>query len=294
MTRHSWLRTAALLGLALAGFGAYVLVRGSTSGGAGARSPASVAPRRIVALGQTGVYETLLDFDAFDFIVAVPQLCEYPGSEAKIHLQTSEDGAPNVEAVLAIEPDLVIVKETSRALLERVGLRVVGVPVEDGFDALDRFVLELGDALAAPQRARELVERMRTGRERVARRVAGLKPVRVYYEHPSGYRTYGKGSFADELLTLCGAVNIAGELAQPRPTVNAEFVVAADPDVIVLGAFAGTVEEALARPGWRTLSAARSGRIFRIEPDDRLLWSTRFVERAERLLLPELHPELAR
>src|SRR5262249_7277831 len=151
-----------------------------------------------------------------------------------------------------------------------------------------------GRTLLQPARASELIARMRAGRDRLATLVHGLPTVRVYYEHPNNYKTYGRRTFANDLLRLCGGINIAGDLDQPRPTVNAEFVVDADPEVILLGAFTGTLDEVLQRPGWSTLSAVRSGRVARIQPHDRLLWSTRYVERAERLLLPVLHPEALR
>lgn len=295
MSARSHGRRRALLLAAAVAFVAIAFVVGPRwSARAPERGVAPRAPQRIVALGHTGVYETLLDFGVEDRIVAVTVLNEYPGSEGKLRLQTAADGAPNVEAVLALAPDLVVVKDTVAPSIERVGIRVVGVPAEGMLARLDAFVLELGDALAAPERARELVDRMHAGRDRIARLTAGMPRVRVYYEHPGPYVTYGRPTFAREVIQLCGGVIVTGEIEQPRPTVNAEFVIAADPEVIVLGAFTESPEEVARRPGWSSISAIRNGRVFQFAPDDRMLWSTRFPERAERLLLSRLHPDAAK
>ena len=280
-----------------AGFAARVLVAAASVLAAACAPPSPPAPQgppqRIVALGQTGVYETLLDFGVEDRIVAVTKLCHYPGSEAKTHIPTDGEGVPSVEAIVALAPDLVVIAEPVRPQMEAAGLRVIGVPRADTHASVVAFVEQLGAVLEQPARAQEILRRLETDLARLRARTAGLPRRRVYFEHPSPYRTKGRPTLMQEMIDACGGVNVGGRIEIPEPVVNAEFVVEADPEVIVLGAFTDSPEKAAKRPGWSSITAIREGRVYQIRPDDRLLWSSRWIERAERLLLPWIHPEAA-
>lgn len=265
--------------------------------GSACSPPAATAPsgppQRIVALGQTGCYETLLDFGVEDRIVAVTKLCHYPGSESKFHVPTDGEGVPSVEAIAALSPDLVVVTDVVRPRIEAAGMRAIGVPRADTHASVVAFVEELGVVLGQPARAKEILDRMDRDLAALRARTAALPKRRVYFEHPGPYRTKGRPTMMHEMIDACGGVNIGAEIEIPDPTVNAEFVVERDPEVIVLGAFTDSPEAAARRPGWSSITAIREGRVFQIQPDDRLLWSSRWIERAERLLLPWIHPEIA-
>lgn len=248
-------------------------------------------PQRIVALGATGVYETLLDFGVGDRVVAVTHLSNYPGTERLARIGADAAGVPNVEAVLALSPDLVIAKESAVERLRAAGLRVLPVPFADEPDALADFVRALGRELGREGRADELLRTLDADVARLRAATAGRPRVRVYMEHPGPYQTKGPRTILDAMIDLCGGDNIGRALGVPEGRVSAEFVVQADPEVILLGAFTDTPAAAAARPGWSAISAVRTARVHQLTPDDRLLWSTRWPARAERLLLPLIHPD---
>ncbi|MDD2712708.1 MAG: ABC transporter substrate-binding protein, partial [Simplicispira sp.] len=86
---------------------------------------------------------------------------------------------------------------------------------------------------------------------------------RVYFEVNSGPFAAGQGSFIGETLTRLGARNIIAAALGPFPKINPEFVVRADPDLIMVGA--RSAEGLTARPGWAQMRALRAGHLCRFD-----------------------------
>ena len=93
-----------------------------------------------------------------------------------------------------------------------------------------------------------------------------MKNTRVYYEVNSGPFAAGESSFMGETLTRLGAKNIVPAAMGPFPKINPEFVVRANPDVIMVGERSATGLEQ--RPGWGNMRAVREGRICRFKAED--------------------------
>ncbi|HEX3051681.1 MAG TPA: ABC transporter substrate-binding protein, partial [Aggregatilineaceae bacterium] len=98
--------------------------------------------------------------------------------------------------------------------------------------------------------------------------VAGQESVRVLYYEPGGI-TYGPGSTVDEIITLAGGVNVVAESdLGAYPLVDAEYVLAADPDVILLGGWFAGQSDPIATftndPAFETLRAVLDGRVIPI------------------------------
>jgi iron complex transport system substrate-binding protein len=161
----------------------------------------------------------------------------------------------NVEALLALKPDLVLVSGHSRAITDRLaplGLRMEAVPdtsLEDLFVAVER-IGELADCRAA---ADTLSARLRSEIDTVAARQAGRPPARVLIvtaplsDPPEQPVAAGPGSFYDDLLRRAGHTNVAAAAGRPFAPVALEFVLRSDPDVIV-----ELVPDAAGRPGGAT------------------------------------------
>jgi iron complex transport system substrate-binding protein len=126
----------------------------------------------------------------------------------------------------------------------------------------------LGRVTGTERRAGEIITEMDRRLEAVRSAVAGRDPVRVLYYELGGI-TYGPGSTVDQIIGLAGGVNVVAEAGlEAYPLVDAEFVLAADPDVILLGGWFSDESDPLAAfesdPAFGTLRAVREGHVYPI------------------------------
>ncbi len=108
-----------------------------------------------------------------------------------------------------------------------------------------------------------------------------LRPLRVYTELDQKYYSATSGTFIGQMYKLLGLVNIAdGRGSSSYPQLSAEYIVASDPDLIVLADTVccrqdlATVE---ARPGWKTIAAVKSGAVVPVNDAVASQWGPRIV-----------------
>ena len=217
------------------------------------------APRRIVSL-LPSLTETVCALGACERLVGVDRYSNWPASVQTLP-QVGGGLDPNIEAVVALKPDLVLIGTSSRAALRlrALGLNVLALEPRTRAE-LRRVTQRLGTALRLDG-ADALARRIDDG---VAAAAAAL-PVaargqRVYYEITPAPHAAGQGSFIHELLLALGLVNVIDDPALgPFPRLNPELVVRADPDLIMISQ-QGAAQLAR-RPGWAGLRALREGRV---------------------------------
>ena len=217
------------------------------------------APRRIVSL-LPSLTETVCALGACERLVGVDRYSNWPASVQTLP-QVGGGLDPNIEAVVALKPDLVLIGTSSRAALRlrALGLNVLALEPRTRAD-LRRATQLLGTALRLDG-ADALARRIDDG---VAAAAAAL-PVaargqRVYYEITPAPHAAGQGSFIHELLLALGLVNVIDDPALgPFPRLNPELVVRADPDLIMVSQ--GGAADMARRPGWAGLRALREGRV---------------------------------
>lgn len=169
---------------------------------------------------------------------------------------------PNIEAIVAARPDVVLLAGSTRGAdrLEALGLSVVRLEPRTLADAR-RVLLTVAQVLGVPQAdSVQMWQKMEAGWTAAARAVpAYMKGRRVYFEvSPVPYGA-GPSSFIGETLLHLGLVNIMPAELGPFPKINPEFVVRAQPDLIMLS---DSSRESLAqRPGWSNLQALRHNRL---------------------------------
>lgn len=268
------------------------------AGGAGTTAGApGELPHRIVALtcNATDIFACLGELDR---VIAVEEDCPAPGTEGKVKIRNDDHAgkakALNVEAILALHPDLVIAKSSLKEVLGPLGVRMLWPPGRMDMETMPGFVRDIAQAIGAEDRGERLLAAMRQRQERLQRLTAGAPRVRVYYEATGLGRSAGKRSIMDSMIELAGGTNIGGAVDKPGVVLTNEAILAADPEVIVLSPFADPTEEITARPGWDRMNAVKSGRVHRIPLERRyvLLATPRCVDGCEEFLLPWLHPEL--
>ncbi len=211
-------------------------------------------PARIVSL-LPSLTETVCALDACERLVGVDRYSNWPAPVKKLP-QVGGGLDPNIEAVVALRPDLVLMASSSRAAdrLRALGLRVVVLEPKSGAD-VERVIGTLGVLLAVPD-ADRLAAAIRAGVAAAAQSVPPrLRGQRVYFEASPGPYAAGPQSFIGEMLAALGLANIIGPELGPFPKINPELVVRADPDLIMVGLrSAGAMAE---RPGWQRLRAVR-------------------------------------
>ena len=218
------------------------------------------APRRIVSL-LPSLTETVCELGACQRLVGVDRYSNYPAAVRSLP-QVGGGLDPSVEAIVALKPDLVLVATSSRASerLESLGVKVVALEPKTAAD-VRRVLGKVGQVLDVPdaQRVWRVID------AGVSAAAQSLPPraraTRVYFEVNAGPYAAGPTSFIGETLEKLGVRNIIGPELGPFPKINPEYVVRADPDLIMVSERNGNGLEQ--RPGWAGMRAIREGRICR-------------------------------
>jgi iron complex transport system substrate-binding protein len=230
--------------------------------------PVANSPRRIVSLAPS-VTETLFALGAGEQLVGICTFCDFPQAVERIDRIGSYLG-PNVEAIIAKAPDVVIgVPPNSPeavAALRRAGLKVVIVEV-DTVAQIEAAVRTIACEAGHGAQGEVLLTALQARMAAVKARLAGVPPRRVLMvvgQNP--LIAVGSGIFLNELIAQAQGVNIAASTGQQWPRLSLEFVVAHQPDVIIDGSMGSEEKgEAELLGVWRNfpmLPAVRSGRLY--------------------------------
>ncbi|WP_200230749.1 ABC transporter substrate-binding protein [Rubrivivax gelatinosus] len=216
-------------------------------------------PRRIVSL-LPSLTETVWVLGGGERLVGVDRYSNWPPALAALpRVGGMEDAV--IEAVVALKPDLVLASSLSRASdrLEALGLRVLRVRAERHADMLE-LMRTLGQVLGRPAEAERLIARLDHELAAAAARVpASLRGRRVYFEVHGGTYAASAGSFIGDTLARLALVNVVPAELGPFPKLNPEFVVRADPDIVLMQQ--RDLPALAARPGWTAMQAVRQRRV---------------------------------
>lgn len=229
------------------------------------------AARRIVSLAPS-ITETLFAIGAADQVAGVTAYCNYP---AAARLKPSVGGmvSPNVEAIVALAPDLIIISKEGNLREDAERLRTLRVPlyVSNPRTLADirRSIEQLGILTGHEDAASRLAERLRE-REDTVRRKAGGRQVRaLLLVSVQPLMVVGGGTFLAELMEAAGARNLAADAPGTYPVYSREAIAQLDPEVVLVlsDAVADTAALLSLFPEWKTLTAFRNGRIVRVNAD---------------------------
>ncbi|MEV4379857.1 ABC transporter substrate-binding protein [Streptosporangium sp. NPDC049644] len=245
-------------------------------------------PERIVSLAPTAT-ESLFAIGAGAQVVAVDDQSNHPAEAPKSDLSGFK---PNVEAIIAQKPDLVVLSDDIDgivAALGKVGVPVLLEPAAAKLDEAYDQIIDLGAATGNGERATELAERMKKQIDELA--AAAPKDAKLTYYHELDVTPYAATSatFIGQIYGLFGLTNIADkapDAAGGYPKLSAEFVAQADPDLIFLAdtKCCGQSKDTLAkRPGWSKLSAIKNDRVILLDDDIASRWGPRVVDLAQQV-----------
>ncbi len=215
-------------------------------------------PQRIVTL-LPSLTESVCELGQCQRLVGVDRYSNWP---ALVKTLPVVGGGldPNIEAVVALRPDVVLLATASRASarLEALGLKVVALEPKTHAD-VQRVLGKLGELLEVPDALR-VWRVIDAGVAAAAQSLpARVKATRVYFEVNRAPYGAGTSSFIGETLTRLGVQNIIPPELGPFPKLNPEFVVRANPDLIMVGE--RNSQGMAQRPGWDRIRAVRDKRI---------------------------------
>jgi iron complex transport system substrate-binding protein len=256
--------------------------------------------QRIVSIAPSNT-EMLFAIGAGDKIVGRDDFSDYPSEAMEIPSIGSTYGDLNAEAIVNLDPDLVLAAGITPPehieAMESVGLTVYVLANPNDFKGLFENMLTAGELTGNDSEAAALVEDLQKRFNEIVVRLEGVESVSLFYEidatDPTSPWTIGNGTFQSLAIELAGGSNIFDDL-DGWVQVSLEEIVVRDPSVIVFadGPFVQTSVDSLKeRSGWGGLSAVQEGRVYAINTDLLDLPGPRLVEGLE-TMAKILHPEL--
>lgn len=226
-------------------------------------------PKRIVSL-LPSLTESVCELGECARLVATDRYSNWPASVQTLPKAGGLEDV-QVEQIVRVKPDIVLLVHAPRLLDRLQSLGVVTFQFEaQAYPDIARNISVLGAMLGVPERAKTLnaqIEQSVTAAAAEARRrLAGRAPL-VYYEVDDGPYGAGPDSFIGQELTRLGARNILTSDLGPFPKLNPEYVVRANPDVILISP--AEAPNLANRPGWSEIRAVREHRVCSFPPDVR-------------------------
>ena len=224
------------------------------------------APQRIVSL-LPSLTETVCALGQCERLVGVDRYSNWP-ERVKALPRMGGGLDPNIELIVAQKPDLVLLAGSTRGIerLQALGITVLRLEPRTHAD-VQRVLRTVAVALGLPATEGERVWReIDAGVQAAAQSLSTrARQQRVYFEvSPAPYGA-SESSFIGETLQRMGVRNILPAALGPFPQINPEFVVRAQPDVIMAGD--SSRASLLQRPGWSQLRAVREDRICVFPPE---------------------------
>ena len=240
-------------------------------------------PVRVVSLSPSAT-EDLFAVGAGVQVIAVDDQSNYPKRAPRTNLSGFR---PNTEAIASYSPDLVVISNDGglAASLEKLGITVLLEPapntIAEAYDEIRQIGQATGHSAAATTVVRGMQRKLTALIRSVPKRSRHLK---VFHELSPDYYTATSATFIGRMYRLFGFRNIADAADSSHsgyPQLSAEYIVSANPDIVVLadsvccGQTAATAGE---RPGWQLVSAVRKGRVVTVDDSIASRWGPRIVD----------------
>jgi iron complex transport system substrate-binding protein len=243
-------------------------------------------PTAIVSLSPTAT-EMLYAIGAGSQVKAVDDDSDFPAQAPRTKLSGF---TPNIEAIVAEKPDLVVISFDSSVVTKRLAafsIPVLYLPAPTALSGVYAEFDQLGEVTGHEQQARHEVAGLRSQvRQIVAAVPHHAKPLTYYYELDQTYYSATSTTFIGRLLGLLGMKSIAdaakGAAASGGyPQLSAEYILKANPDYIILADTICCHQDAATvakRPGWSSLTAVKAHHVIGLNDDIASRWGPRLID----------------
>lgn len=240
--------------------------------------------RRIVSLAPH-ITELLYAAGAGDYVVGAVSYSDYPEA-AKALPRVGGYHKVDIEAVVALRPDLVIGWGEGNRSSERARLEALGTPVflnePHSLEDIARSLERIGQLAGTEGTANAAAEAFRSRLAALQQQYSGQTPVRVFYQvwHDPLITVNGQ-HLISSVISLCGGSNVFAELPMLTPRIGTESVLTADPETIIASGMDESRPEWLEGwRRWRALTAVRNDHLFHVPPDLLQRYSPRILDGA--------------
>ena len=249
---------------------------------------------RVISLAPN-LTEIVYAVGAGDRLVGRTSYCDYP-PEAKAVTAVGDTLHPNLERIIALQPQVVLISTASQleVFTQQLQNQNIAAFVTDphDLDGVFRSIEQIGEILGQNEQATLLVQKLRDRTRAVEEAVRQKQPVRVFYQlSAEPLYTAGHDAFVTDLIRRAGAISVTAEVPGAWPKYSNESALAAKPEAIILptggsmGAGNSTVTEAL-----RQSPAALAGRVYKINDDHLVRPGPRALDGLE-AVARALHPD---
>jgi iron complex transport system substrate-binding protein len=243
-------------------------------------------PLRIISLSPSAT-EILFAIKAGPQVLAVDDNSNYPTNAPRSALSGF---APNLEAIVALNPDFVILnKDSAKSDAIHKSLTNSGIPVmmeaaARNLSDVYSEITEIGKAVDQQAKARKLIQTMKKRIAKVIKTSKRIKSQSFFHELDNTLYTATSKTFIGNVYRDLGLINVAdaasGADSSGYPQLSAEYLIQSNPEIIFLadaqyGESIFTVKE---RPGWQSISAVKNGRIIELPADIPSRWGPRIVD----------------
>ena len=243
-------------------------------------------PTKIISLSPSAT-EIFYAVGAGSQILAVDNLSNYPAGAPISEISAFE---PNVEAILAKKPDLVLLSiDSTKAPQIRNALVKLGIPV-----LMEKAPSTLNDVYAENTLLAQVTDRQDGAVKLNAAMAKSIKDVlakakksskiRIFHELDDTYYSVTSNTFIGKVYKDFGAVNISdtasGADNSGYPQLSAEYLLKSDPQVIFLAdaQYGVTADSVSKRAGWSQISAVKNKKIVELPADVPSRWGPRLVD----------------
>ncbi len=242
-------------------------------------------PMAIVSLSPTAT-EMVYAIGAGAQVVAVEEYSNYP-AEAASKLTKLSGFDPNIEAIAAYKPDLVLITNDMSSVqkqLNALGIKAWMRQAAATLDDVYSQITELGQLTGHVKSSEKLVDSMKSEIESALPSPSAETTARTYYyELDNTYYSITSNTFIGSLMSNFGLSSIADgvEAGNDYPQLNAESIISKNPDFIFLAdtkCCAQTAATVAARAGWNSITAVTADKIIELDDDIASRWGPRIVD----------------
>ncbi len=194
-------------------------------------------PRRVVSLVPS-ITESLFDLDLGSRVIGITDYCRHPADRLAALPRLGGTKNPDIERILALEPDLVMLNREENRLEDAQALRAAGIPVWATHPTTVQAainllwdIMEVFDHPVMVERVRWIERQM----DWTLSASANVPPVRVFV--PIWYNpwmTAGGATFLHDVLRVCGGLNVFADREIPYPVITLTEIEASQPDIVLL------------------------------------------------------------